>query len=85
MAGIERHGQKPIFVSHANADKDLVGKFVDGLLLPGLDITTNEVFCTSLEGMKIPAGQSFIDFVKQQIQSPKVLLMLLTPNYGSSD
>jgi len=73
--------QKPIFVSHADADKLLVAKFVDGLLLPGLDITTSKVFCTSLEGMKIPAGKNFIDFVREQIQSPQVVLMLLTPNY----
>jgi len=75
---------KPIFVSHAVADKAIADKVVDLLdTAMGIDVQ-NDVFCTSLEGLKIPAGNDFKQFVKEQIQEPKIVLLLISQNYLAS-
>ena len=77
--------QRKIFISHAAKDKDLAEKIVDVLLNNGCDVPVAEIFCTSLEGMGIPAGaKSFIDFIREKIQSPSLVILLLTENYFCS-
>lgn len=76
--------QKLIFVSHAVKDKPLADAFVD-LLETGIGISSNDVFCSSLEGLGIPAGKNFVDYIKDQIQEPKAVILLLTPNYYRSN
>ena len=72
-----------IFISHAVADKDLVDAFVD-LLQTGANISTTDIFCSSLEGMGIPPGKNFIEFIKDKLQDPKVVIVFLTQNYLES-
>jgi TIR domain len=74
---------KPIFISHATSDKVLADKFVT-LMEGGIGIPDRDVFCTSLEGLGIPAGEDFIQFIKGQIQAPKAVIILLTPHYFAS-
>ncbi len=74
---------RSIFISHAVNDKSLVDSFVD-LLQTGGNIRTEEIFCSSLEGLGIPSGSNFIEFIKQQLQSPKAVILILSPNYYSS-
>lgn len=69
-----------IFVSHAAPDKVLVDKFVD-LLIATLNITSDRFFCTSLEGLGIKPGEDFLSTIKSNIQSPKLVVFLITPNY----
>lgn len=71
---------KRIFVSHAHADKLLVDALVD-LIGTGVGIPSEEVFCTALEGLGIPAGSNFLDYIKGEIQKPEVVLLLITDNY----
>lgn len=75
---------KPIFISHATADKELADRLVI-LLQTGMGISDEEVFCTSLEGLGIPSGQNFVEFIKEQIQQPKTVILLLTPHYYASE
>lgn len=75
--------QKAVFISHAHADKDLVDRFVD-LLVVGVGVRLDDIFCTSLEGMGVTAGENFVDFIEAQIQSPKLVLMVITTNYLKS-
>lgn len=74
---------KPIFISHATSDKVLADKFVT-LMEGGIGIPDHQVFCTSLEGLGIPSGEDFIQFIKGQIQAPKAVVILLTPHYFAS-
>lgn len=77
--------QKPIFISHASADKVLVESFVDVVLSNACEVKAADIFCTSLEGMKIPVGaDSFIDFIRAQIQEPKLVILIISPNYLAS-
>lgn len=75
---------KSIFVSHATADKELADKLVV-LIETGIGIPDSDVFCTSLEGLGIPSGANFVDFIKSQIQEPRGVLLLLTPHYYASE
>ena len=72
-----------VFVSHAAPDKALVDEVVDLFQLT-INVPTDEIFCSSLEGMDIPPGKSFLDYIKEQIQSPEVVVVRLTPNYLAS-
>lgn len=74
---------KAIFISHAVANKELADKFVD-LLETGIGISDSDIFCSSLEGLGIPSGTNFIDFIHKQISDPKVVILLLTPEYFNS-
>jgi len=76
--------QKRIFISHAVKDKPLADALVD-LLETGVGISGKDIFCSSLEGMGIPAGSNFIDHIKAQIQEPEIVILLLTRNYYESN
>ncbi len=75
--------KKKIFISHAVKDKELADSLVD-LLQTGMDINSKDIFCSSLEGLGIPSGSNFIEHIKVQLQSPEVVLALLSPNYYES-
>lgn len=72
-----------MFISHAANDKALVDAFFD-LLQTGLDLSSKEVFCTSLEGMGIPSGQDFAEYIKGKIKNPKVVVIVLSQQYYES-
>ncbi len=72
-----------IFISHSSKEKDLVDAFVD-LLTSGLNINSDEIFCTSLEGLGIPTGEGFIDFIKAQIEEADVVISIVSKNYYDS-
>jgi predicted GTPase len=69
-----------VFVRHAAKDKVLVDDFVD-LLLTGVNVQPHDIFCTSLEGMGIPLGQQFVEYIKDKIQKPEVVLLLISEHY----
>lgn len=76
---------KSIFISHASADKALVESFVDVVLSNACEVKVADIFCTSLEGMKVPVGtNSFIDFIRAQIQQPKLVILIISPSYLAS-
>lgn len=72
-----------IFISHAVKDKPIVDEFFD-LLQTGINVSPNETFCSSLEGMSIPGGTNFVDYIKGQIQEPDLILLMLSPRYLES-
>lgn len=72
-----------IFISHAHKDKKLVDALADLLRLT-LEIKTSDIFCTSLEGMGVPSGENFISFIKEKIQDPKIVIIILSSNYYES-
>lgn len=79
-----RRNQKTIFLSHAFKDKRLANKLAD-LLTNGCAVNPNDLLCTSLEGKGIPAGTSnFIEYLRKQIQEPRLVILLLSENYFAS-
>ncbi len=49
-----------------------------------LDLSPQDVFCSSLEGMGIPSGTNFVDYIKSKIQNPELVILMLSPNYFDS-
>lgn len=74
---------KRIFVSHAVKDKALADALVD-LLETGTPVSSDDIFCSSLEGLDIPSGQDFITYIKSQIQNPDAVIIVLSENYFAS-
>jgi hypothetical protein len=74
---------KPVFISHAAANKEIADALVD-LLETGVGVSSNDIFCSSLEGMGIPSGVNFVDFIRGQIESPRVVILLLSRDYYAS-
>lgn len=70
---------KRIFISHAAADVKLVDAFID--LLKFVNINDEDIFCSSLEGLSIPAGLNFVDFIKNEISEPDAVIVFLSKNY----
>ncbi|MEP2777270.1 MAG: toll/interleukin-1 receptor domain-containing protein [Luteolibacter sp.] len=75
---------KPVFISHAEADKPLVDHFVTTLLVPGLNLTTLDYFCTSLPGAGNRTGKSFHEYIKNEIKGCRVIVLILTSQYLES-
>lgn len=72
-----------IFISHAVADKDLVRQFV-ALLQTAYDLRQGDIFCSSLEGMGIPEGSNFVEFIRDKLADADFVIMFLTPAYYES-
>lgn len=72
-----------IFISHAVKDKAIADALVD-LLLTSTKISSDQIFCSSLEGLGIPPGVNFVDYIKSKIQKPKAVIALISPNYLGS-
>jgi hypothetical protein len=72
-----------LFISHASADVNLIEPFVE-LLQTGLNIREEYIFCSSLEGMGIPRGSKFVDFIHKSLQESDFVLTVITPAYFES-
>lgn len=74
---------KSVFISHAVKDRDLAQALVT-LIEEGIGVPEKEIFCSSLPGYGIPTGDQFVGYIKEQLQGPKVVVLLLTPAYFES-
>lgn len=72
-----------IFVSHAVADKELVDVFVD-FLQTACGVKVDDIFCSSLEGMTIPEGKPFVEFIESRMNDAEIVIMILTPAFYES-
>lgn len=72
-----------IFISHAVVDQALAGKLV-AFLKEAIGVPAKSIFCSSIDGQNIPLGADFNDYMKEQIQSPKLVILLMTPRYMES-
>ncbi|WHX46117.1 toll/interleukin-1 receptor domain-containing protein [Bacillus pumilus] len=71
-----------IFISHSNKDfETIVSPFLD-MLIMGLDIKRDEIYCTS--DRDIPTGENFPVHIKTNIVSASLVVMILTENYINS-
>jgi hypothetical protein len=70
-----------IFVSHAGADKELVDKFVDYILVLGCEVPKNKIFYSSRVSTGVPSGQDLNSFVQKQVADAAIVIAILTPTY----
>ena len=75
---------KSIFISHSSKDKNIAKAIVD-LIADGIGVPEKEIFCSSVEGHKIPSGQDFLLYIKNEMEQPKIVILLLTRSYWKSE
>lgn len=81
----KKNNIQEVFISHSSNDEKIVKSFVDLILDNGLSIKPTNIFCTSLDGMKIKSGEEWRDHIKERLINAKVTLLIITPNYKESE
>ena len=72
-----------IFISHATADRALARLLVE-FLKEAVGVPVASIFCSSLKGHGIPFAEDFNEYMKKQIQKPKLVVLLMTESYLES-
>ena len=72
-----------LFLSHAAADIQFVEIF-ETLLAKSMGLTSEEIFCSSLEGQGVPKGASFVEEIRARVSNADGVVALLTPAYLDS-
>lgn len=68
-----------IFISHSAKDKDITKLIID-LLRTALNIDSEKLRCTSIEGYKLPGGANTEEQLRDEVFKSKVLIGIITPN-----
>jgi len=74
-----------ILISHASKDKEIIQAFMDEILIGALGIKITDIFCTSTDGTKIKSGSDWRNNIKEHLESSRITLLFLTPNYKESE
>lgn len=74
-----------IFISHSSDDVEIVKLFVEKILDLGLDIPSDRIFCSSMEGYGIQSGKYIPDTLKEEINKTSLALLFISKNYKESE
>lgn len=77
--------KRKIFISHSSKDIGCVKSFVENILLLGLDIPSEKIFCSSMEGHGVKSGQYIPDRLKEEINKSSLALLFISKNYKASE
>lgn len=69
-----------IFISHAVADEKLAKAFTK-FLKEAIGVPVADIFCSSVDGHGIPTGENFSEYMKNEIDTPDLVIMLITETY----
>jgi hypothetical protein len=69
---------KWVFISHASDDKRLAATLI-GLFRAALDIPTDKILCTSVDGFRLPAGTDTDEALRAAVLQSKTLVGIITP------
>ncbi|MEO1060013.1 MAG: toll/interleukin-1 receptor domain-containing protein [Actinomycetota bacterium] len=79
----ERPQASRIFISHAHADLALADPLVE-LLRLGVGAEPADIFCSSIQGQGIGAGERWLDVLANELNQTKLVVILITPAYLAS-
>ena len=74
---------KKIFISHSSKDKTIVEAFTN-LLRLGANISHDDIFCTSIEEMKIKNGDDIRQHIQNNVNFSDFAILLISSNYKNS-
>ena len=80
-----RTNGKKIFISHSSKDKDVVEKFIDHILMLGIGLSSDDIFCTSIEDLAIKNGEEIRNHIQSNIQNADFSILLISNNYKNSE
>ena len=76
---------KSVFISHSSKYKQLIDKFIDEILIGGLEIKSRDIFCTSAYGTEIKSGEYWRESIKDNLCKCEVVFLIITPNFKESE
>lgn len=71
-----------VFISYSTKDQELAAHFIEFLQL-GMGVQRNDIFCTAFSEA-LPTGANFIEKIREEIESCKVVISLITDTYLKS-
>ena len=74
-----------LFISHSTKDTDIVHSFIEHILMLGLGVKREDIFCTSLDGCGIKSGADFKKAIKDELTNAKAVIQIITRNYKLSE
>lgn len=83
-AGPDVTGKK-IFISHASEDQELIDRFVDSILLLGMNIDSASIAYTSREDTGVTPGDNIPQFIQNNIACASIVLLMISDNYKASE
>ena len=75
---------KKIFISHSSKDKEIVDAFIT-LLTRGGGLSQDDIFCTSIDGMKIMNGDKIREHIQTNVNFADFAILLVSRNYKESE
>lgn len=78
-------GRIKVFISHSSKDKEIIDEFVDKLLLLGIGVPSDAIAYTSRDSSGVEPGKSIPDFIKDNIGSAEIVLLMISDNYRRSE
>jgi len=72
-----------VFISHSHQDVDIAKALIE-LLKISLNLSSDKIRCTSVDGYRLPAGISTDQQLKSEIHDSKILIGLISPSSISS-
>ena len=75
---------KKVFISHSSKDKEIVDSFIT-LLTRGGGIAQDDIFCTSIDGMKITNGEDLRKHIQENVNYADFAILLVSKNYKESE
>ena len=76
---------KRVFISHSSKDFNIVRDFTNHILMLGVGIKADDIFCTSIENLNIQNGEDIRRHINDNIRGADYLLLLLSDNYKKSE
>lgn len=74
-----------IFISHCSKDISYVKLFVEKILILGLEIPAERIFCSSMEGQGIKSGEYIPDRLKTEINQSALAMLFISNDYKMSE
>lgn len=74
-----------IFISHSSTDKELANSFVERILRLGLGMPHENIFCTSIDSMKVESGIDFKQKIRAKLLESEMVFQIITEAYPKSE
>lgn len=85
VLALEQETLKRIFISHSSQDRGVIERFVDSILLLGIGLSQEDIFCTSIEEMGIKNGEDMRNHIRSNVRSADFSLLMISKNYKASE
>ena len=71
--------QLRVFISHSDDDVEIAKPLIT-LLRNALNLRSDDIRCSSVDGYRLPAGASTDDILRQEVHNSELLIGLITPS-----